>query len=68
MADSLRLVRELLREPSFPEAEFEQIRQQRIASAESQQTEPTALASLDLDRTLQRALPARRRAPFRHHR
>ena len=29
------LLRELLREPSFPDSEFEQIRQQRIASAES---------------------------------
>jgi zinc protease len=48
MADSLRLVHELLFEPSFPEAEFEQIRQQRIAGLESQRTEPTALASLDL--------------------
>ncbi|MGA7237517.1 MAG: pitrilysin family protein, partial [Bryobacteraceae bacterium] len=48
MADSLRLVHELLFEPSFPEAEFEQVRQQRIAGLQSQRTEPTALASLDL--------------------
>jgi zinc protease len=48
LAGSLRLVHELLFEPSFPEAEFEQIRQQRIAGLESQRTEPTALASLDL--------------------
>jgi zinc protease len=39
-----------LREPSFPEAEFEQIRQQRIASYESMKSEPTSLASLDLSR------------------
>ena len=50
MAGSLRFARELLREPSFPEAEFEQIRQQRIAAAESSKTEPTSLASLDLSR------------------
>jgi zinc protease len=50
LADSLRFARELLREPSFPEAEFEQIRQQRIAGAESSRTEPNALASLDLGR------------------
>jgi zinc protease len=50
LADSLRFARELLREPSFPEAEFEQIRQQRIAGAESNKTEPNALASLDLSR------------------
>ena len=35
LADTLRFTRELLREPSFPQTEFEQIRQQRIASAES---------------------------------
>ena len=40
LADSLRLARELLREPPSPQAEFEQIRQQRIASAESQRSEP----------------------------
>ena len=50
LADSLRFARELLREPSFPEAEFEQIRQQRIAGAESAKTEPNSLASLDLSR------------------
>jgi zinc protease len=50
LADSLRFARELLREPSFPEAEFEQIRQQRIAGAESTRTEPNALASLDMSR------------------
>jgi zinc protease len=50
LADSLRFARELLREPSFPEAEFEQVRQQRIASAESAKTEPTSLASIDLNR------------------
>lgn len=48
LADSLRFVRELLREPSFPEAEFEQIRQQRIAGIEAGKTEPTTLASIDM--------------------
>jgi zinc protease len=52
LAGSLRFVRELLREPSFPEAEFEQIRQQRIAGFESAKTEPNALASIDLSRHL----------------
>jgi zinc protease len=50
LGDSLQFVRELLREPSFPEAEFEQIRQQRIAGFESARSEPSALASLDLGR------------------
>jgi zinc protease len=52
LADSLRFTRELLREPSFPEAEFEQIRQQRIANAESGKTEPTTLASIEMNRHL----------------
>ena len=50
LADSLRFTRELMREPSFPEAEFEQIRQQRIAGAEAGKTEPNTLASLELSR------------------
>jgi len=50
LPDALRFARELLREPAFPEAEFEQIRQQRIAGAESSRTEPNALASLHMGR------------------
>jgi zinc protease len=50
LGDSLRFARELMREPSFPEADFEQIRQQRIAGAESGKSEPNRLASLDLNR------------------
>jgi zinc protease len=50
LPDSLRFVRELLREPSFPEAEFEQVRQQRIAGFESAKSEPNALAQIDLNR------------------
>jgi zinc protease len=57
LADSLRFARELLREPSFPEAEFDQIRQQRIAAAESSKTEPTSLASLDLSRHMNARYP-----------
>ena len=48
LPDTLKFVRELLREPSFPEAEFEQVKQQRIASIESQKTEPMALASNEM--------------------
>ena len=50
LPDALLLVRELLRESTFPEAEFEQVRQQRIESAESNKTEPTTLASIELQR------------------
>jgi zinc protease len=48
----LRLVNEVLREPSFPAAEFEPLRQQRLAGLEEQQSDPTALASLELQRHL----------------
>ena len=50
LADSLRFARELLREPSFPEAEFEQVRQQRIANDESGKTEPMALVPTEMNR------------------
>jgi zinc protease len=63
LADSLRLVRELLREPSFPEAEFEQIRQQRLASIENSRSEPSALASLELSGHLYARYP---RGDVRH--
>jgi zinc protease len=50
LADTLRFTRELLREPSFPATEFEQIRQQRLASAESGRSDPSTLASMEMDR------------------
>jgi zinc protease len=48
----LRLVNEVLREPSFPAAEFEPLRQQRLAGLEEQLSDPTALASLAFQRHL----------------
>jgi zinc protease len=48
----LRLVAEILREPSFPQAEFEQLRQAGIASLEGQRSDPGALSSLRLRRHL----------------
>lgn len=50
LPDALRLVRELLRESAFPEAEFEQVRLQRIERSESNKTEPTALAFIEMQR------------------
>ncbi len=49
---ALRLVAEMLREPSFPESEFESAKKQRIAGIENRKTEPGALAPLALDRVL----------------
>ncbi len=42
----LRLAREVLREPSFPEAEFKVLMEQSIAGLESQKSEPETLASI----------------------
>src|SRR5262249_32774895 len=37
---ALRLAAEILREPAFPDSEFETVRQQRIAAAEAGRSEP----------------------------
>jgi zinc protease len=49
---ALRLAAEILREPSFPESEFDQAKKQRIAGIESRRTEPGPLAQLALARAL----------------
>jgi zinc protease len=48
--DTLRLAAEVLREPVFPETEFEQARQASIASIESGRTEPQAQAVNNMNR------------------
>jgi zinc protease len=50
LAGALRLAAEILRQPSFPETEFEQMRQQRMASIESGSGEQQMLASLAISR------------------
>lgn len=57
LPDTLRFIHELMRESTFPEAEFEQVRQQRIANAESQKTEPTTLSQIELNRHLNAQYP-----------
>lgn len=42
----LDLVAEILKEPNFPQTEFDQLKQQRLAGLESQKSEPQMLASL----------------------
>jgi zinc protease len=42
---ALRLVAHVLKEPAFPAAEFEQLRQQTLVGIESSRSEPQALAS-----------------------
>ncbi len=48
----IALVAEVLREPAFPEKEFEEVKQARLASLEQQKTEPNAIAQLELQRHL----------------
>jgi zinc protease len=50
LPEVMRLVAEILREPSFPEAEFTQLRQSGLASIESQRSDPSALSGLALRR------------------
>jgi zinc protease len=49
---ALRLAVEILREPAFPDAEFDQVKQQRLAAIENERTDPAALAPLALDRAI----------------
>lgn len=52
-ADTLRLVAEVLREPAFPAAEFEELKRATITGAESERADPSALAAIRLSRHLQ---------------
>lgn len=49
---ALRLVSEVLREPRFDPKEFEQLKQERLASLEEQKPEPMVQASIAFQRTL----------------
>ncbi|MEW6213413.1 MAG: pitrilysin family protein, partial [Acidobacteriota bacterium] len=48
----LRLVAEVLREPSFPEKEFELLKQEELTGIESQKSEPGFIASVAMGRHL----------------
>jgi zinc protease len=52
LAPALRLVAEVLRTPSFPEAEFEQIRQSSIADIEASRSEPDTIVGTAMERHL----------------
>ncbi len=53
-ADTLRLVAEVLREPSFPAAEFAELKQASITGAEAQRSDPGAIAGENMSRYLAR--------------
>ena len=57
LVPALRLVAEVLREPAFPAAEFEEMKRAALTSTESQLSDPSAVASLGLVRHLH-AYPA----------
>lgn len=46
----IRLVGEILREPSFPQNEFDQFKQELVTGLESQKSEPTSVAFTELNR------------------
>lgn len=47
---TLRLVSEVLKEPSFPASEFDQLKQQELASIEQQRSEPEDMADIAFNR------------------
>src|ERR1039458_3148628 len=54
---ALKLAAEILREPSFPEAEFDQVRKQLIANIEEGRSEPQVLAVQGLQRRINSIYP-----------
>jgi zinc protease len=49
---ALRLIAEILREPSFPESEFDAAKKRMTAAIENRRTDPGSLAPLALERAL----------------
>jgi zinc protease len=52
LPDAIRLLGEVLRDPAFPEEEFQQMRAQSLAGLAQMQTEPQMLAGVTLSRAL----------------
>lgn len=52
LPEAIKLLGEILREPAFPAEEFDAMKRRSRAGAEAARTEPTALASNRLSRTL----------------
>ena len=58
LKEAMALVRQILREPSFPASEFEKLKQERIAEIDQQKSEPQALAFNVLQRLTNNYDPA----------
>ena len=52
VADVLRLMGEIVREPGFPQSEFDVLKEQRLASIEESRSDPQALAQIALSRQM----------------
>jgi zinc protease len=52
LAETLRLVAEVLRSPAFPEGEFEELKRSALTRAQAQRSDPSALAGEELRRHL----------------
>ncbi len=52
LPEALAIVAEMLREPAFPDSEFEQVKRQALTSIDTQRTDPQSLASLTITRQL----------------
>jgi len=52
LPQALKLLGEILREPAFPEAEFDTMKRRSLAMSNTMRTEPTSLASNRLSRAL----------------
>jgi zinc protease len=52
LAPALRLVAEALREPSFPSAEFDELKRAALTGAEAERGDPSAIAGVQLARHL----------------
>jgi zinc protease len=57
LAEALRLMAEIIREPTFPQDEFETLKEQRLAGLEQQRSDPAALAQTALGRHMNPAPP-----------
>jgi zinc protease len=54
VADIMRLMSEVVRRPAFPEAEFDIIKEQRMAALEESRSNPQALARIELARRMEK--------------
>ncbi|HEY3824975.1 MAG TPA: pitrilysin family protein, partial [Bryobacteraceae bacterium] len=52
LVPAMQLVADILRNPSFPDSDFEQIKKQRVAAQENRRSDPGSQATLALARTL----------------